>query len=400
MKKYHYFIFFVPFILFSQSKLKVGDVAPKINITDYIANVPDNKNLENKYILLEFWATWCGPCLQEVPHLNSLQEKFKDKKDLIFVSITEEKPDKILRTLKRIPFNSMVVSDQSGDTFTNFIKDKQGSYNIPVTILIDNKGIIKLIGHPRDLNDKLFENFLNNKTVDIQDKKLSSDIVPTPMFNAPSEETILDIVYKTINNNATKYCFTLLEGSKEVNSYISNNLQEEGLYFDLNNKLINILSDFSNTLESNIQLPETFANKYYGVFYKNLIEKDKIKLEKDIKIQLLNALQLSEQIVNKDKDVYILTLKDKNKLNIVIDDSKSQTTKNKTHFLFFNTDVNIVVEEISKNFKINVIKKTKLDGKFDFIFKINDIETVSKELELYGLSLVKSRENVATYIYK
>ena len=95
----------------SQNELVVGKMAPNINITDYIFNTPSDKNFKNKFILLEFWATWCGPCLEEVPSLNKLQEKFKSKKDFVFISITNEKPDKVLRTLKRIPFNSIVVSD-------------------------------------------------------------------------------------------------------------------------------------------------------------------------------------------------------------------------------------------------------------------------------------------------
>ena len=56
--------------LYAQEKLIVGDKAPKINITDYVLNVPKDKNLENKYIILEFWATWCAPCLNAVPHIN------------------------------------------------------------------------------------------------------------------------------------------------------------------------------------------------------------------------------------------------------------------------------------------------------------------------------------------
>lgn len=66
-----------------------------INITDFIHNIPNNKSFEDKFIVIEFWATWCGPCLDAVPHLNELQEKFKLNNDLVFISMTDEKPEKI-----------------------------------------------------------------------------------------------------------------------------------------------------------------------------------------------------------------------------------------------------------------------------------------------------------------
>jgi len=89
---------------YGQTILKVGDKAPKINLTDIILNAPKDKNIQNKFIVLEFWATWCAPCLSAVPHLNKLQDKYKSKKNLLFISLTDEKPEKIKRTLQRIEF--------------------------------------------------------------------------------------------------------------------------------------------------------------------------------------------------------------------------------------------------------------------------------------------------------
>ena len=105
--------------IYAQSNIKVNEKAPNINITDWIENVPDDKNLENKYIVLEFWATWCGPCIAAVPHMNDIQKAFTQE-DLYYISITDESIAKVERSLKRIQFKSIVVTDVSGQTQINF----------------------------------------------------------------------------------------------------------------------------------------------------------------------------------------------------------------------------------------------------------------------------------------
>lgn len=383
----------------SQNELVVGKMAPNINITDYIFNTPSDKNFKNKFILLEFWATWCGPCLEEVPSLNKLQEKFKSKKDFVFISITNEKPDKVLRTLKRIPFNSIVVSDQTGKTFKNFIEDKDGSYSIPKTILIDNKGIVKWIGSPYDLNDLILDKFINMKGLSVLDNSINNR-PPDPIFIKPSEEKITDIAYKMIYNEATLYSFTLLNGNKNEFNMNFNNLRAEGLYFDLNKNLISIISNLSNVLESQIILPENLKEQNYSLFFKNknFITENESKL--DIKINLLKSLHLTENVIHKNTDVYVLKVKNKNKLEEILNETEVKNGYNGTHFLFSNVDIDVTIKSISFYYKIIIKDKTNLKGKYDFILKNNSLEDMIKDLEIYGLSLDKINEDVEYYKYE
>ena len=121
-----------------------------INITDFIHNIPNDKSFEDKFIVIEFWATWCGPCLDAVPHLNELQEKFKLNNDLVFISMTDEKPEKIKATLDRIDFKTIVVSDQSKKTHKDLEVENDGVMMITLTDLIDNNGNVKWKGHPEE----------------------------------------------------------------------------------------------------------------------------------------------------------------------------------------------------------------------------------------------------------
>lgn len=385
--------------IFSQTELKVGDLAPDINITDYISNTPKDKSFKNKFIVLEFWATWCGTCLDEVPKLNKLQENFKSKKDFVFVSITYEKPEKVLRTLKRIPFNSMVVSDQTEKTRKNFIEKKDGYFALPTTILIDNKGVVKWIGTPSELNDVLLNKFVNGEELKESDNSNSNKIMD-PIFIQPSEERITDIAYKTINNEATQYSFTLLDGNKSEMRNNFKNLNEEGSCFYLNTSLNSILADLSCTFEFQIILPENLKEKNFSLFYKNKSFFNEKEALKDIKENLLKSLQLNENIVFNNSEVYVLKIKDKAKLEEVKNETVSKNGINKTHFLFSNVDINSVINLIGVVNKIIVRDETNLKGKYEFILKRTSLEATIKDLEVYGLTLEKSNGKVKFYEYK
>ena len=73
---------------------KIGDPAAPLKIKEWVkgkeVNVLDGKNL----YVVEFWATWCGPCKVSIPHLTEMQKKFKDR-GVVFVGISDEAVDKV-----------------------------------------------------------------------------------------------------------------------------------------------------------------------------------------------------------------------------------------------------------------------------------------------------------------
>jgi gluconolactonase len=59
--------------------LRAGDAAPKVGYVEWLKGEPIDLNDRKHAYLLEFWATWCGPCVQQIPHLNDLQKKFESR---------------------------------------------------------------------------------------------------------------------------------------------------------------------------------------------------------------------------------------------------------------------------------------------------------------------------------
>lgn len=154
-----------------QAQIKSGEQAPELLIKDWIKNVPDDRNLEGKFIVIDFWATWCAPCLETVPHMNKLVEQNRSRKDLVFLALTDEKKDIVNPLLKRVSFSAAVVSDPTRKIFDDY-KINQ----IPTCVIIDDKRLIKWVGHPSKLNNEIIQNILNRENPEL----LAIDKNPTP----------------------------------------------------------------------------------------------------------------------------------------------------------------------------------------------------------------------------
>lgn len=123
---------------------KVGEKAPQLKLTGLLqapGKLEQNiKSLEGKVVVLEFWATWCAPCIAAMPHLNELSGKYKSK-GVQFISITDETDAKAKDFLKKRKINGWVGID--GDKAMHTAYEVQG---IPFTVVIGADG--RVLGYP------------------------------------------------------------------------------------------------------------------------------------------------------------------------------------------------------------------------------------------------------------
>jgi thiol-disulfide isomerase/thioredoxin len=128
--------------------------APDFQVTSIDGERVKLSDLRGKVVVINFWATWCGPCRREIPELNKLVEKMGGNEDLYFMGITHEEREKVLKFLEENEFKYRIFYG-GGDAFR-----KYGVMGIPTHVIIDRRGRIfkKFIGFTPDIMEKLERN--------------------------------------------------------------------------------------------------------------------------------------------------------------------------------------------------------------------------------------------------
>jgi thiol-disulfide isomerase/thioredoxin len=152
------------FSAFAKKELKLGDVAPEVSV-QMINDKEYGKtfslsDFKDKVIVLEFWATWCPPCRQSIPHLSKLQEKYKDKVVVIGIS-GEEKTvvEKFFNAQSEMKYRVAIDNEDktAGIYMTGF-----GVNGIPHAFII-KEGKILWHGHPMEMDKTLAKAIGNEK---------------------------------------------------------------------------------------------------------------------------------------------------------------------------------------------------------------------------------------------
>lgn len=114
-------------------------------------NTPPLKlaGLKGKVVVLEFWATWCGPCRKSIPHLKELHSKYASK-GLVLISLTDEAPAVAENFVKENGMNYAVGLESP-------TSEAYAVTGIPHAVVIDRSGKVVWEGHPMNGLDKAIE---------------------------------------------------------------------------------------------------------------------------------------------------------------------------------------------------------------------------------------------------
>ena len=132
-----------------EEKVRVGAKAPFFTLPTRIESISLDR-YRGKVVLLNFWATWCPACRQEIPSLEALNLQMQGKDfQLLAVSLDEEGWPAVDRFLSVYPLTIMILLDVRGDVASLY-----GTYQLPESYLIDKNGtIVKKYVGPEEWTD-------------------------------------------------------------------------------------------------------------------------------------------------------------------------------------------------------------------------------------------------------
>lgn len=143
-------------------KLKIGDPAPPLTVGEWLQGEPVKEFEKGKIYVLDFWATWCGPCVEAIPKLNKLHLEYQDKGVVVIgMNCLEDEDAKVGAFVKkqgkkltyRVATDDLTKSEE-GRMVDAWLTAAAQEY-IPVIFLVNKEGIIAWIGHPADLPEVL-----------------------------------------------------------------------------------------------------------------------------------------------------------------------------------------------------------------------------------------------------
>ncbi|MEN8817349.1 MAG: redoxin domain-containing protein [Nonlabens sp.] len=392
--KYYFLVisFLVSLNCFGQLNISVGEEAPEIMITEWVQNEPENPNLSNQFIVIDFWATWCAPCIASVPHMNDLVDKYQDQ--ATFISLSNEETSKVKRTVERIEFKSAVASDTSLETSKAYGKPDSDYTELPMIVLIDNKNIIQWIGTPRFLTEEIMDQFINgtlkgeNSIEEIQEKEemeeMQADAI-SDSFNSFMEW------YKFVEKTEQKYIDISESKFKDPMS-----IEAPDMFASNSISLHKVLSKAWKMSERDIKLPKKLGSKKYQVMYRNT--DPVITYREDFANEILKKLNLKVNSVPFEKEGIAIELDNVETLDKTIEDKYSSFSESSGTFLFKRTTIKDFLDKIAEYSDLHLFYSFSDKEFYDFTIDASNDKKLIKSLESYGFKTMKTTQIVENKI--
>lgn len=283
----------------------VNDPMPPIELTA-IVNAPQQAvslaQLQDKVVIFEFWATWCGSCIASFPHLQKLQQDFEDQ--LAVFTVTTDEPARIEKFLKKSALTLPVVLD-TAEVLGQYFPHR----TIPHTVVLDKKGIVRAITTPEKITAKLLQAVLEDKPIQLEEKRDVLEFDPdTPLSERGN--AIYQFTMTSYQEGLPSYSREFRDGIYKGRRILALNVGLRTLY-----ELANDFPVYSRTI---LEVPDATLYDWTPetAYCVDLIvpPKDSAELKSKLLHLLESNFNLHSNLEVRQQDVLVLKVKDKNLL--------------------------------------------------------------------------------------
>jgi thiol-disulfide isomerase/thioredoxin len=254
----------------------------QIKISESIQGNNLNTSQSNKLYYVDFWATWCGPCVAAKKYLGALQKQFPT--DFYVISISDESPERVQKYIDRRPTDLAIAIDYDKQTFKKF-----DIRSLPTGILFNAEGSVVWEGHPGNLKPKDISQLLRKNVNRIE----IDEFILLESYKRETKNKEIILPEEDFELTTTEKDTGILE------------VGHEGDFISYKGSLRSILAYLVNANDKQIQIRDDISNKYY----KLTIKKDSRRAKQLLK-HVLKKLKLQMQEQSQTGDVLVLKIED------------------------------------------------------------------------------------------
>jgi uncharacterized protein (TIGR03435 family) len=378
--------------------LKPGAPAPALTFS-HLLQVPEGTRvdwpaLRGKVVVMEFWATWCAPCIGEIPVLNALAASV-DPKKVQFLSVDDEDPAVVEAFLKKKSISGWIGIDTTGALY-----ERYGVIARPTTMVFDPEGrVVSTTARPEEMKGEQLTALADGKAVTLggdADPKMKA-VMDAAMSQAISEQTggqagpssaLFEILLSRTDNKDSSggrpHVMWLGPGKLEITNASALVLLEQGAGIA------------STRIVSEGKLPETQYNLHVDA-----PNTDAKELARSIELAIGSGAGLHIEHQTATREAYVLKVAPGAKDHLIQSssqgisffDPKTQTLR------YINASLDQVASAIEKAVGMPVVNETALTGRVTLDLKVDpkDISSLSDALEKdLGLTLMRAERPIET----
>ena len=147
--------------------VNIGDHAPPLRLRGWVKGEPVERFSEGRIYVLEFWATWCRPCIAAMPHLSALAGEYRERVTVLGIDVNENKTVSMGKLKAFVDsmgdrMDFRVAAEDSNFMVSGWLDDTgEKSHGIPRTFVVDGEGRLVWMGYPTEL-DGVLPKVVNN----------------------------------------------------------------------------------------------------------------------------------------------------------------------------------------------------------------------------------------------